>query len=188
MTARTLFAYVLLGFGGLALLARVGPDTGWLWVALGAVGFLAAYRKERTYAFLVIGGVLAGVAVGLLLEGAWRWPGAFLIALGAGFMLIDRLEPRRSRWPIYPAAVLIGLGLLVWLFRAGVLQSLWFPLLMIVAGIYLLRRPRTDNWVEVDEPSRQPQSATSDPAATPDTPLDYEPEEPLPGPDKDGAE
>jgi hypothetical protein len=163
VSSRQLAAYVLIGLGALALLARVGPGTGWLWVALAAVGFLAAYRHEGTYAFLVVGGILAGIAAGLLLEGAWGWPGAFLMSLGAGFLLIDRTEPKPSRWPIYPAAVLIGLGLVYWLFRAGILRSLWFPFLLIIAGIYLLRRPRGSGWVEAGEEGAEPAPPTPQP-------------------------
>lgn len=153
MSARQLLAYVLIGLGALVLLSRLGPGTGWLWVALAAAGFLAAYRKEGTYAFLVVGAVLAGTASGLLLEGAWGWNGAFLLSLGAGFLLIDRSEPRPSRWPIYPAAVLVAIGLVYWLFRAGIVQSLWFPFLLIVIGIYLLRRNGDGGWVEVPDPA-----------------------------------
>ncbi|MEX2541781.1 MAG: hypothetical protein WD314_08225 [Trueperaceae bacterium] len=163
MNAKQLVAYVLIGVGALALLSRVGPGTGWLWVALAATGFLAAYRKERTYAFLVVGGVLAGTAAGLLIEGAWGWRGAFLMSLGAGFLLIDRGEPRPSRWPIYPAAVLVAVGLVYWLFSAGILQSLWFPFLLIVIGIYLLRRNEDGGWVKVDDPGA-PEPAADEPA------------------------
>ncbi|MEX2534967.1 MAG: hypothetical protein WD273_05130 [Trueperaceae bacterium] len=172
MNGRRVVAYVLIGAGSLALLARVGPDTGWLWVAVAAAGFLAAYRQQGTYAFLVVGGVLAGVAGGLLLEGAWRWPGAFLMSLGAGFLVIDRVEPKPSRWPIYPAAVLVGVGLVYWLFRAGIVQSLWFPFLLIIGGIYLLRRRETSGWVEVGEevPESEPplvQEPSAGPAGDP---------------------
>ena len=183
MSGRQAVAWVLIGAGAIALLARVGPGTGWLWVALAAAGFLAAYRQQGTYAFLVVGSILAGVAAGILLEGAWGWPGAFLMCLGAGFLVIDRVEPKESRWPIYPAAILIGLGLVYWLFRAGIVQSLWFPFLLIIAGIYLLRRPERSEWVEVgEETSAEPNGATvaptgiaeeqreagaPDPAATP---------------------
>lgn len=165
MSGRRLLAYLLIAIGALALLARVGTGTGWLWAALAATGFLIAYRKERIYAFLVLGGILAGTAAGLLLEGAWGWPGAFLMALGGGFLAIDRVEPRPSRWPIYPAAALVALGLVYWLFRAGVLQSLWFPVVLIIAGVYLLRRREAEAWVRVDEDDVAPE-ATDGPRET----------------------
>lgn len=182
VSARQLVAYLLIGLGALALLSRVGPGTGWLWVALAAAGFLAAYRKEGTYAFLVVGGILAGTAVGLLIEGAWGWRGAFLMSLGAGFLLIDRSEPRPSRWPIYPAAVLVAVGLVYWLFSAGILQSLWFPFLLIVIGIYLLRRNEDGGWVAVDEPAAA-EPAGDEPAAA--KPSGKEPV--VQGSDVDGA-
>lgn len=156
MRSSQLLAYLLIGVGTVALLSRVGPGTGWLWVALAATGFLAAYRKEGTYALLVVGCILAGIAAGFLLEGAWGWHGAFLMSLGAGFLAIDRIEPRESRWPIYPAAGFVGVGLVYWLFRTGVLQSLWFPFLMIVFGVYLLRRNEGSGWVEVGGDPKTP--------------------------------
>lgn len=179
MNGRQLVAYVLIGAGAVALLARVGPGTGWLWVALAGVGFLAAYRQQGTYAFLVVGAILAGIAAGILLEGAWRWPGAFLMSLGASFLVIDRVEPKESRWPIYPAAILVGLGLVYWLFRAGIVQSLWFPFLLIIGGIYLLRKPQRSEWVEVGEEGptsseKEPTSAPPAPASAPDTEGDEE--------------
>ncbi|HEX7004012.1 MAG TPA: hypothetical protein VF168_07480 [Trueperaceae bacterium] len=160
MSGRQVVAWVLIGAGAIALLARVGPGTGWLWVALASAGFLAAYRQQGTYAFLVVGSILGGIAAGILLEGAWGWPGAFLMCLGLGFLVIDRVEPKESRWPIYPAAVLIGLGLVYWLFRAGIVQSLWFPFLLIIAGIYLLRRPRGSEWVEVGDGPQEEATGT----------------------------
>ena len=43
---------------------------------------LVAYSRKRTYRFLVAGSILAGVAVGILLEQIWGWDGIFLIGLG----------------------------------------------------------------------------------------------------------
>ena len=167
MSGRQVVAWVLIGAGAVALLARVGPGTGWLWVALAAAGFLATYRQQGIYAFLVVGSILAGVAAGILLEGAWGWPGAFLMSLGLGFLVIDRVEPKESRWPIYPAAILVGLGLVYWLFRAGIVQSLWFPFLLIIAGIYLLRRTERGEWVEVGDGPRPEPPATPAPQVAP---------------------
>lgn len=152
MNGNRTIAWVLIGLGAVALLGRIGAGTGWLWVALAAAGFLFAYRSQRTYAFLVIGGVLAGVSAGILFEGAWNWDGAFLLSLGAGFLVIDQVEPKPSRWPVYPAAILVGLGLITWLFSAGILGSIWFPILLILAGLYLLLSRSGSNWVRVKDP------------------------------------
>lgn len=171
MSGSRTVAWVLIGLGAIALLGRVGVGTGWLWVALAAAGFLVAYRSQRTYAFLVIGGILAGVSAGILFEGAWNWDGAFLLSLGAGFLVIDQVEPKPGRWPVYPAAILVGLGLITWLFSAGVLASIWFPILLILVGLYLLLARSGSNWVEVEDPEvgeskeRQERGATADTAA-----------------------
>ncbi|HEX7021762.1 MAG TPA: HRDC domain-containing protein [Trueperaceae bacterium] len=155
-------AYILIGIGVLALLTRLGGDSGWLWVAIVAAGFLAVYGRDRGYGFLVMGCVMAGVALGLLLEGAWGLHGTFLLSLGAGFYAIARVEPGRGRWPAYVAALLVALGLLVVLVGSGVLASAWFPLVLIVGGAYLLLRRNEEDagqggWVEAPpaEPSQQ---------------------------------
>jgi len=57
-----------------------------------------------------------------------------------------------SRWPVYPAAALAGLGLIIWLGGSGVLASVWFPLLLILLGAYLLLQERRGEWVEVTPP------------------------------------
>src|SRR3990172_10746588 len=105
------FAYLLIGLGALALLARLTDGAGWLWLGLVAAALLAGYAQQRTYGFLVLGGVLAGAAVGLLLQTAFpRFDGVFLIALGAGLVAIDRVEPRTPRWPWGLGVALVGLG------------------------------------------------------------------------------
>ena len=96
-------AYILIGLGALFLLSRIDVDTGWLWVGIIAAAFLYGYVRNKSYGLLVAGSVLTGVAVGLLLEEGWGWNGAFLVSLGIGFLAIDRVEPRQSRWPMYIA-------------------------------------------------------------------------------------
>jgi hypothetical protein len=126
---------VLIALGALALFSWWGGSV-WLWFALLAAPFLYYYAKQRNYAFLIVGAILAGLAAGLLLGGG----GLILLGLGAAFFAIDRVEPRTSRWPLYPAAVLVALGLIARLGEVGLLGSVWFALLLIAAGVYLLFR------------------------------------------------
>ncbi|MEJ2666473.1 MAG: hypothetical protein P8Z81_05140, partial [Deinococcales bacterium] len=142
MTNTRLVAYALIAIGIVALLSRLTADAGWLWIGLVAIGFLAAYQRERVYAFLVVGSTLMGVAVGILLEGSWHWPGTFLVSLGAGVAAIDLAAPRENRWPRVVGIALIVVGVITGLAEAGVLTSAAFAVLLIAAGIVLVVLPR----------------------------------------------
>lgn len=158
-------AIALIVVGALALLSNLGDNAGWIWVGLIAAAFLAAYVAQRNYGFLVVGCILGGIALGILLENAWNWEGAFLISLGVGFFAIDRVEPRASRWPLYLAALFVGLGIFSSLAESGILSSLWFAVLLIAVGAFLLYqnrdKERSGNWVEVDSPAASSSSKAS---------------------------
>lgn len=150
-----LLAFILIALGGLAILARISGSMGWLIIGLIAAALLWTYIQKRHYAFLVSGSLLTGIAIGILLEGVWGWNGAFLISLGLGFLAIDKVEKRENRWPVYVGSLVVGLGLLIGLLVSGFLGSLWFALLLIIAGILLILRSdkttvSTDNWGHFD--------------------------------------
>ena len=140
MERRHLLAYGLIAFGLLALLARASGSTGWLWLGVVAAASLVAYVNTRSYGFLLLGGVLAGSAVGILLTDLFACDGVFLVSLGAGLIVVDWVEPRAQRWATYLGAVLAAIGLLTGLLETGVLGSAWLPLLLIAAGVALLWR------------------------------------------------
>jgi len=155
-----LLGYILIAIGVLALLASLGAGASWLWVAVAGAGFLLAYARQKLYGLLVVGGILAGAALGILLSVTWWGSSAFLLSLAAGLLLVDRVEPKAVRWPLYAAAVLAALGLLVWLFERNILTSWWFALLLIVAGAALLLRGRRESgWVSVSPPAATVPSA-----------------------------
>lgn len=161
MTNTRLVAYALIAIGTVALLSRLTGDAGWLWVGLVAAAFLLAYRRQRLYAFLVLGSVLMGVAVGILLEGSWHWPGSFLVSLGAGFAAVDLAAPRPNRWPRTVGLGVIALGVVVGLMESGILTSWTFALVLIAGGVALITLGR--GGVEVAAPG---------PGATPAAPAD----------------
>lgn len=143
MTRHDLVAYGLIGLGVLALLARVTGGAGWLWVALVAVALLVTYASQRTYGLLVVGGLLAGTAVGILLQQLFpSCDGVFLVSLGAGLLAVDRVERRDPRWPRNVGLGLAALGLVLALATSGVLGSAWFALLLIAVGVAVLWRGR----------------------------------------------
>ena len=130
---------MLLAFGALLLLNNLsGADAGWLWVgAIGAV-FLYGHRARREPGLAVPGGVLAGVATGILLENITPFDGIFLLGLAGGFYLITVLEPRVHAWALWPAGVLSVIAGMVL-----ISQNAWlFTALLIAGGLYLLNRGR----------------------------------------------
>ncbi len=148
MTNTRLVAYALIAIGIVALLSRITADAGWLWIGLVAAGFIFAYQRERVYPFLVVGSILMGVAVGILLEGSWHWPGAFLVSLGAGVAAIDLAAPRDNRWPRWVGLLLIALGVVTGLAQTGVLTSSAFAVLLIAAGVAMVLLPRRGRQAE----------------------------------------
>jgi hypothetical protein len=184
MNRRDLLAYALVALGVLALLARLTGGAGWIWIALVAGALLAAYVQQRTYGFLLLGGVLGGTAIGLLLQqAAPRLDGVFLIALGAGLVAVDRVEPREPRWARGVGMGLAVLGLVLALLNAGVLSSAWFALLLIAAGVLLLwRRREADAFpppqVRPGVPPGPPLPVRPAPPAPPPPAVDDAPESP----------
>ena len=180
MNRRDLLAYALIALGVLALLARLSNGAGWIWIALVAGALLAAYVQQRTYGFLVLGGVLAGTAVGLLLQQAFpRCDGVFLVALGAGVFAVDRVEPREPRWARGVGLGLMGLGLLLALLHAGVLLSAWFALLLIAVGALLLWRRREAAAFPPPRVNPTAPAGPPRPPVTPAEPADAAPTDPL---------
>ncbi|MGL4609185.1 MAG: transglutaminaseTgpA domain-containing protein [Trueperaceae bacterium] len=170
MKAKDLVAYALIIVGLVALLGRISGGAGWLWVALVAVGFLWAYVAQKSYGLLVTGCILAGIAVGLLLEATWGWNGAFLISLGIGFIMIDRIETRQNKWPFYIGAILAVLGFIIGILETGFLGSFWFALILIGVGVYLLTRGQgadpNAGWVKVKGPNSPNPSDSTAPVST----------------------
>ncbi|MCA9836886.1 MAG: HRDC domain-containing protein [Trueperaceae bacterium] len=170
-----LVAYILIALGALTLLQRITGSAGWLIVGVIAVAFLAAYISRKHYGLLITGAALAGISIGILLEGVWGLNGSFLISLGAGFFAIDAVERKPSRWPIYVAAILAGLGIIIGLVESGLLTSIWFAILLILGGIFLILRKDkplgSGNWVHVNPatPTSAKPAPTSTPGETPET-------------------
>lgn len=113
MTTNRVLGLLLIGFGGVLLLTVTTDVDGEVVVAFLGVAFLVGYWRQRTYGFLIAGGILAGLAVGLLLETAGVASEIVPFGLGAGFVaiaVIDRLvTPGRGAWwwPLIPGGVLL---------------------------------------------------------------------------------
>ncbi len=138
--------WVLLGVAGIILLGAINSAvTGFFWVGAIAAGFLWAYKQTKQPGLAVPGSIMAGISVGILLEGLLPFDGIFLAGLAGGFWLLRNLEPRRHEWAIYPAWILSAIaGLVV------ISENSWVvALTLVAAGIYLLNRKNTSQTITV---------------------------------------
>lgn len=150
MNNQRLIAYAVLGLGVLALINHMTGGASWLWLALVAAGFLGSYIRYKHYSLLVTGCILAGLAVGQLLE-PWG-PAALFISLATGFVVLERLEPRKERWPLQVAGALSAIGLVIGLSSSGILTPLWLALLISAVGLVLVIWSVQDGgWVKVPD-------------------------------------
>lgn len=137
---------ILIGLGVLLLLVQTTSIGGEAVVAVIGAGFLIAYFATRAYGFLVPGGIMLGLGLGILYQVEFGGEGgAVLIGLGLGFVsiwLISVLmrDPIRHWWPIIPGGILATTGVLVEAEQTGFLESygdLW-PLILVAIGVVLL--------------------------------------------------
>lgn len=155
---------ILVGIGVVFLLWQILAPTGALPLLIIGGIFTGLALMKGLRGFTVPGGILLGLAGGLLVAAILRhftgaWAGAAVIGgLGAGFHLIpilDRLRhPYNSAfgWARIPGTILLGiaafLGLLGTLAVAGrtigVLIQFW-PVFLIVGGIWLFVSNRRRN-------------------------------------------
>ena len=126
----------LIALGALLLAARWTPGDGWLWVALAASGFLYGYARQRVRGLLVVGGLLAGLAGGLLIGGLGI-PGGFWVALGVAIMAIDRIEPEPDKVTFRLGAFVTAFGLLYGVAASGWLDDLRFAVVIALAALLL---------------------------------------------------
>jgi hypothetical protein len=140
-------ALVLIGIGTVLLIAQltgVGPEAV---VAVIGAGFLIAYAATRTYGFLIPGGIMTGLGIGIIIEtqmtGSQGEP--VLLGLGIGFLSIYAVDAivRRSEalwWPVIPGGILATIGVLVGTGREGWLENAgaWWPAILIVIGGLIL--------------------------------------------------
>jgi hypothetical protein len=145
--ANTVPALVLIGIGVVLLIAQlagVGPEA---IVAVIGVGFLIAYAATRTYGFLIAGGIMTGLGIGIVIQtqatGSLGEP--VLLGLGIGFLTIYAVDAvvRRSEalwWPVIPGGILATIGVLVGTGREGWLENAgsWWPAVLIVIGALIL--------------------------------------------------
>ncbi len=144
---------VLIAVGVLMLGTYVLPDIGlYVVLALGLV-FLAAFAFTRAYGFLVPGGILTGLGVGVALTPyviQGMTTGALVVgALAIGFAAVGILAyvlhlDEAHPWPFIPAAILGTVALFLALGQPDALRwlSILVAVAMIIGGGWLMLRRR----------------------------------------------
>ena len=147
-SGNAIFVGVLLVVIGLLLLVvqsvpSLTPNPGIFPLALG-IAFLGAYFYGRQYGFLVAGGILTGLGIGLALGSVI--PGiAPVNGLGVGFLLIWVIDLITGRgragryWPLVVGTILLVGGLSPVLLNMSIWRLLW-PAILIIIGVAILAR------------------------------------------------
>lgn len=121
-------------------------------VAAIGVAFLTAYAFTRNYGFLVPGGIMTGLGIGIICENRLNGEGApVLLGLGLGFISIAVIDLARRRtqwgwWPLIPGGILTLIGLMLAAGQVGLLGYIgrWWPAILILIGLYVLLRRRVE--------------------------------------------
>src|SRR3989304_2121316 len=129
MDRRVVPGLVLLALGVLFLLFQQVGVGGEAVVAVIGLVLFAGYTYTRNYGFLIPGGIMTGVGIGIIL--AARNPGggaAALVGLGLGFLSIYVIDTRWRHmpagwWPLIPGGVITVIGLLVAAGESGLLAG-----------------------------------------------------------------
>lgn len=141
---------VLIVLGVLFLIAQqTGIGAEGVVAAIG-LAFLVAYVFSRNYGFIVPGGIMTGLGIGIIYEMRAHAGGApVLLGLGFGFVSIYAIDAAVRRtssgwWPLIPGGVLTVLGLVLAAGQSGLLGAIgrWWPAILILIGLYIVFRRR----------------------------------------------
>lgn len=137
---------VIVAIGVLLLAAQTMDDVGQYIPLLVGAALLFGFLLTRHYGFLVPGGIITGVGVGILLvaqdQTGTRGP-LFLVSLGLGFVSIWLLgmifRVRENHWwPLIPGGILIVIGAVS--FAGPELQQYldYWPIILVIFGAVLI--------------------------------------------------
>jgi hypothetical protein len=141
---------VLIGLGVMFAIVQLTGVGGEAVVAVIGGALLIAYAFTRHYGYLVPGGILTGLGLGIIWQAAVLSDagGAVLVGLGAGFLtiyLVDLFVRGNGAlwWPIIPGGITLTIGLLLETGNGGTLEGaapLWPIILVVIGGVLLLRQ------------------------------------------------
>lgn len=118
----------------LVVLANLIGSSAWLWTGLVGAGFLVAYARLGTRAFLIVGALLVGSGVGILFEATLGWEGAYLMSVGSGLVTAEGIDARPGRYALLIGGLLAALGLVLAVAAAGTASLVGLCVLAAVAG------------------------------------------------------
>jgi hypothetical protein len=133
---------IVLGMGLLALQFVQGFGEAVIFFLIGGL-FVAGYLYRRRYGFLIPGGILLGLGLGSIGEGALFQIADFeAIGLGIGFISIYVIalayEGRTHWWPLIPGGILVVTGLATGNAVFQRLLSVGWPLILVFIGLLFL--------------------------------------------------
>jgi Toastrack DUF4097 len=152
--SRSFVPLALITLGVVFLLGNLvqGPGRGGLvLLGLGAAFAIGRLTTGR-YGYSVPAGILLAIGAFVILNGtigsqSVQNSGWFFVLLGLGFVLAYVIGMRPGAvWPLFPATVLIGLGLILfgWASAAPVASFAWiagyWPVALVLVGLWLLFR------------------------------------------------
>ena len=150
-------AWVLIALGALLLLGNLFDIGGGIFFLVLGGAFLAGHFSKRRYGLLIPAMILIGLGLGISLHDI-RFLGfrdywvPFGLGLGfAAIYLIDRITWFQSgSWPLWPGGFLVLISVWGAAYEAGWINDLWWdlryilekwwPALLIIWGIALLRK------------------------------------------------
>jgi hypothetical protein len=152
--SRSFLPLALITLGVVFLLGNLVPERGrgGLFVLGLGVAFLLGRLTTGRYGYAVPAGLLIALGAHISLQDlrgleAAGGAGSFFTLLGLGFALVYAIGLRpRAVWPLFPAAILVGLGLLLLgVSSLGPLASLtwiiaYWPAALVLLGVWLLFR------------------------------------------------
>jgi hypothetical protein len=145
-------ALALIGVGGYMLLQQTFGFPGQVGLlAAGVLSLVAWAVKPQAVKLLVPGGLLSGIGLGIMLTSEQLPTGIHvaihIASLALGFGLIYALGSAGYQWAKRPAIVFAVLSGLVLLFGLpGEPMRMWWPLLIVAGGLWIMRRERRCRW------------------------------------------
>lgn len=142
---------VLIAVGLILLADRMQILRGDLTVLIIGAALLVGYAFTREYGLLVPGGIMTGLGAGIAARNWVRPAGASVVlGLGLGFLLVYGLDRASGAqraggsWPVIPGGILLVIGIVGAArgFGAARAVAVWWPVLLVALGIWLLLRPR----------------------------------------------
>jgi len=142
----------LIGVGGYMLVQQTFGLTGQVgFLAAGVLCLALAVARPELAKLLVPGALLSGIGLGILLTYD-QMPvpihaAIHIASLALGFGLVYALGDAGYRWAKGPAIGFTALTGLVLLFALpGEPIRMWWPLLIVAGGLWLMRRERRRRW------------------------------------------